>query len=70
MGIKSNVAPLVPATTHLAAALKAGQNASSLQNEILLNIVELTTKLTIWVGTMQAGDPNIAVVNAQIAALS
>jgi hypothetical protein len=39
-------------------------------NEIQLVLGELINDMKILVGSMQAGDPNIATLNAQITALS
>jgi hypothetical protein len=70
MGVKTTVASVTYAANHIAAATTAGQNVTSLQKEILLQTQELIRNLQILVGQMQAGDPNIATINAQIAALS
>ena len=56
--------------SHVATATKSAQNVTSLHNEIMLATNELIRNLNILVSTMQVGDPNIATVNAQIAALS
>jgi hypothetical protein len=69
MGIKTSVSSLSYANNHVQAAVNLGQNVNSLHREILIKCVELTRDLQTLVATMQNGDPNIATVNAQIAAL-
>jgi hypothetical protein len=69
MGIKTTVSGLTYAANHRAAATTAAQNVDSLHREILLQCNELARSLTILVATMQTGDPNITVINNQIAAL-
>jgi hypothetical protein len=70
MGVKSTMAGLTYAASHVSAATKNAQNVASMHNEIQLTINELIRDLNILVATMQAGDPNITTVNAQISALS
>ena len=70
MGIKTDMAALTYAANHVAAASKAGQSVSGLHAEIQLRSTELLRDLNALLATMQTGDPNIATVQAQIAALS
>jgi hypothetical protein len=70
MGVKTTMAGLTFASNHLAASTTKGQCVASMANEIQLVLGELINDMKILVGSMQAGDPNIATLNAQITALS
>jgi hypothetical protein len=70
MGIKTTMAAVVYAANHITAATKAGQNVAGLHAEIQLRSTELIRDLNLLLSSMQAGDPNIATINAQISALS
>jgi hypothetical protein len=69
MGVKTTVSGITYAANHRAAATAAAQNVDSQHREILLQATEMIRNLQILVATMQAGDPNIATINAQITAL-
>jgi len=70
MGIKTTMSGLTYAAAHVAAAQRSSQNVASLHQEIQIQSVELLRNLNLLLSTMQAGDPNIATVQAQITALS
>jgi hypothetical protein len=70
MGIKTTMAAVTYAANHVAAAEKAGQNVPGLHLSIQLRSTELLRDLNLLLSSMQTGDPNIATINAQIAALS
>jgi hypothetical protein len=70
MGIKTTMSAVTYAASHVAAAEKNAQTVSSLHNAVQLRCTELLRDLTLLLSTMQAGDPNIATVQAQITALS
>ena len=70
MGVKTTMSGLTYAANHIAAAQRASQNVTSLDSEIQLQISELVKNLNTLVATAQAGDPNIATINAQITVLS
>jgi hypothetical protein len=64
------MAGLSYAANHVAAAQRSSQNVQSLHAEIQLQSTELLRNLILLLSTMQAGDQNIATVQAQITALS
>jgi hypothetical protein len=70
MGIKTTMAGLTYAANHVAAAQRSSQSVQSLHVGIQLQSIELLRNLNLLLSTMQAGDPNIATVQAQITALS
>jgi hypothetical protein len=70
MGVKTTMANLNLAGSHLLAATTSGANATSVPVEILLTLGECINDLTILRGSMQAGDQNITTITAQITALS
>jgi hypothetical protein len=70
MGIKSTMAGLTYAQSHINAAEKSAQTVPSLHASVQLRCTELIRDLTLLVATMQTGDPNITTLNNQISALS
>jgi hypothetical protein len=70
MGIKTTMSGLTYAANHVAAAQRSSQSVQSLHAAIQLQSTELLRNLNLLLSTMQAGDPNIATVQAQITALS
>ena len=70
MGIKTTMSGLTYAAAHIAAAQRSSQCVQSVHLAIQLQSTELLRNLNLLLSTMQAGDPNIATVQAQITALS
>jgi hypothetical protein len=70
MGIKTTMGGLTYAANHIVAAQRASQSVQSIHGEIQLQSTELLRNLNLLLSTMQAGDPNITTVQAQISALS
>lgn len=69
-GIRTTMSTVVYRTDHVAAAHAVGQDPASIHSAIMLHCIELLRHLNLQLATMQTGDPNIATVTAQIAALS
>jgi hypothetical protein len=57
MGVKTTMAGINYAASHIAAATQAGANVQSMRVELQLALSELINDLKILVGSMQAGDP-------------
>lgn len=73
MGVKTTIAGIVPAATHVSASQALGRNPSQLHQQAQTQLVDTINLLNQVVKDMTKGnpsDPNIAIINTAISNLS
>ena len=70
MGIKTVIIGLTFSADHHATAAKAGHQLEGTRRSAILKATETIVDLRRLVGQMPVSDPQIAIINAAIAALS